>query len=72
MATITISEKEYRSLKLQAEAYQKISGQLFASVVHSPIEEVMSDFRKTELYTDEFLQDLEDGLRKSSYAESNR
>lgn len=64
MATITISEKEYRSLKLQAEAYQKISGQLFASVVHSPIEEVMSDFRKTELYTDEFLQDLEDGLRK--------
>ena len=30
--------------------------------------EVVADFRVADLYTDEFITDLEDGLRKSSYA----
>ena len=31
------------------------------------IENVIVDFKATELYSDEFLRDLEDGLLKSSY-----
>jgi len=37
-------------------------------MIKDPIEEVINDFRKTNLYTKGFLADLEDGLKKSSYA----
>ena len=30
------------------------------------IESILSDFKATDLYEDEFLKDLEDGLKKSS------
>ena len=35
-----------------------------------PIGEVVNDFRKTNLYAEEFLSDMEDGLRKSSCAKN--
>ena len=67
MATITIPKTEYSKLKRQAEAYKKLSSRFFEFMVKDPIEEVINDFRKTNLYTKEFLIDLEGGLRKSSY-----
>ena len=34
----------------------------------APVGRVVADFRKTGLYDEDFLSDLETGLRKSSYA----
>ncbi len=70
MATITISKTEYRKLRRQATAYQKLTSRLFESVIKDSIQEIINDFRKTDLYTDNFLEDLENGLRKSSYGKS--
>jgi hypothetical protein len=67
MSDITISKAEYRRLKQQASAYRKLTSHLFESIVKAPIEDVVENFRSTDLYTDDFLKDLEEGLRKSSY-----
>ena len=58
---------EYAKLRRRAAAYEKLAGALFEAVARDPIEEIMEDFRATGLYTDLFLRDLGDGLRKSSY-----
>ncbi|MBI5306306.1 hypothetical protein HZB04_01850 [Candidatus Wolfebacteria bacterium] len=68
MGTITISKTEYSKLKRQSDAYKKLSSRLFEFIVKDPIEEIINDFQKTNLYTKEFLSDLEDGLKRSSYA----
>lgn len=67
MSKIVISKTEYESLKRQAIAYRRFAEKLFESLVKDPIQEVVSDFRKTNLYAEGFLKDLESGLKKSSY-----
>lgn len=67
MDTVTISKTEYQKLKKQSDAYKKFAGRLFEAVIKDPIGDVAMDFRKTGLYTEGFLRDLEKGLRKSSY-----
>ncbi len=71
MNKVIITKTEYRQLKRQAEAYQKILAEFFDSITREPIDLVIQDFRKTDLYTEEFLKDLESGLRKSSYAKKH-
>ncbi len=66
--TIVISKKEYQKLQKQAKAFQKLTGRLFETVLTDSVETVVDDFRKTNLYSEGFLSDLESGLRKSSYA----
>jgi hypothetical protein len=68
--TITIPKKEYATLKRESRAYRQITARVFEAVIQDDIPNVVADFRKTELYTDDFLNDLEDGLRKSSYGKS--
>ncbi|PIV31760.1 hypothetical protein COS33_01535 [Candidatus Wolfebacteria bacterium CG02_land_8_20_14_3_00_37_12] len=68
MNTITIPKNEYSKLRRQSDAYKKLSSRFFEFMIKDPIEEVINDFRKTNLYTKGFLADLEDGLKKSSYA----
>jgi hypothetical protein len=70
MAQITITKTEYERLKQQAAAYRKFAAKFFDLIIRDPIEELVTDFRKTNLYTEDFLNDLESGLRKSSYAKS--
>lgn len=65
--TVVISKSEYRQLRLQAKAYQKLAGQLFSSALSGSVKEVVEDFRKTDLYSEPFLKDLESGLAKSSF-----
>jgi hypothetical protein len=72
MQTITIPKNEYKRLLSLAKAYQKLAGEIFKKVINDPIKDVVDDFRRTKLYTDEFLHDMEDGLKKSSYAKSKR
>jgi len=67
MSQITISKKEYIQLKNQSQAYKKVASNLFAAILKDPIEDVVNDFKKTRLYTNKFLSDLENGLRRSSY-----
>lgn len=67
MNKVTISKVEYVKLRKQAEGYQKLASRLFESVIQDPFYEVVEDFRETNLYTEAFLKDLEDGLQKSSY-----
>ncbi len=70
MATVTISKNEYLKLRKQANAYQKMAGRLFEAIIKDPVKETVYDFRKTNLYTKRFLNDLEKGLSRSSYAKS--
>ena len=72
MPNVTISKTEYRKLKQQAKAYQKLTKRFFEFIIQAPTEEVVEDFRKTDLYTDGFLKDLEDGLRKSLYFKTKK
>ena len=72
MKTIMVSKEEYQKLKQQAKAYQKLTGQLFRSVLRDPVQEVVEDFRKTNLYEKGFLEDLGNGLRESSYMKTKK
>ena len=72
MSEVTISKEEYRQLKQQAKAYKKLTGHLFEFVIRDRVEEVVKDFRKTKLYTNEFIKELEDGLQKSSYTNTRK
>ena len=65
---ITLPKQEYLRLKQQAQAYRSLATQLFELPLRDAVGEVVTDFRDTNLYVDEFLTDLEQGLRKSSYA----
>lgn len=64
---VTLPRREYLRLKQQAQAYRVLAAEVFALPLRNPIDEVMADFRATDLYTGQFLTDLEDGLRRSSY-----
>ena len=68
MNKVAIPKTEYRQLQRQADAYKKMVSNLHALILHDSIRELVDDFRKTELYTEGFIRDLENGLRKSSYA----
>ena len=41
--------------------------EFFGLAVKNNISHVVDDFKKTDLYSDEFIKDLESGLKKSSY-----
>ncbi len=66
--TITLSKTEYDKLKRQADIYEFLAGQIFSFAIKDPIEEVVSDFEETGLYSKKFIKDLESGLRRSSYS----
>lgn len=65
---VILSQIEYNRLKREAIAYRSFLAKVFESAIGDPINEVVEDFRKTKLYSRFFLKDLEQGLRKSSYA----
>ena len=62
---VTLPKREYSRLKQQAKAYRDIIAKMFEMPLRDTVSEVVSDFRSSNLYTDKFLIDLEDGLRKS-------
>ncbi|MEA3344527.1 MAG: hypothetical protein U9Q16_02525 [Patescibacteria group bacterium] len=64
---VTVPKQEYLRLKQQAKAYRSMAAKVFELPLKNIVNEVVADFRVTNLYTDEFLMDLDDGLRKSSY-----
>jgi len=63
MTTITIPKSEYLKLMHQAKAYQKIAENFASQIIEKPLVSVIENFRSTEKYKEEFLFDLEDGLK---------
>lgn len=72
METITIPKSEYKKLLSKAAAYKKLAKSIFENAINDPVDEIVSDFKKTDLYTDEFLSDLKEGLEKSSLSKKNK
>lgn len=72
METITIPKAEYKKLVRKAKAYEKLAESFYENSIKEPIDSIVSDFRKTNLYTNEFLTDLEDGLKKSSLSKNRK
>jgi len=66
--SITLSKMEYSRLRNQARAYRSLASKVFELPLRDPIGEVAEDFRTMGLYSEDFLRDLESGLRKSTYA----
>jgi len=71
MAGITLSKTEYERLTRQAEAYRRLAQRFFEAALYGSAQEVVDDFKQTKLYTDEFINDLETGLKKSSYGKKH-
>jgi len=71
METITIPKEEYELLKSQAQIYRSIASDFFRTIGNDNLKNILSEFKDTNLYSDEFLSDLENGLAKSSYFKSN-
>lgn len=65
---ISLPKEEYLHLKQQAQFYRIMAARVFELPLKDPVSDVMADFRATGLYKKEFLADMEDGLRRSSYA----
>lgn len=72
METITIPKSEYKKLLSRAKAYEKLAGSIFENAIKDPVNEIVSEFKKTNLYTVDFLKNLEDGLKKSSLAKNKK
>ena len=70
METVKIPKKEYKRLVSKAKAYDELAKNFFESVVEDPVENVVKDFKKSGLYSDDFIKDLENGLKKSTYYHS--
>lgn len=68
--TVTIPKKEYATLKREAREYRRITSRVFESMVRGDIATVVTDFKHTDLYTNSFLEDLEQGLHKSTYGKA--
>jgi len=63
-STVVLSKIEYKNLKLQSRAYQKIMSIFFELTAKNQLSQVVKDFQDTKLYSGEFIRDLEDGLKK--------
>lgn len=68
MSYVTIPKTEYQQLKKQAHTLRKFYARFFDFALKNPVDDVVTDFNATGLYTKGFLRDLDAGLRKSSYA----
>jgi len=67
MESVTLSKKEFNKLVLKAKAYDMLARNFFKNKVNDPVDIVVNDFKKTNLYSEKFIKDLEEGLKKSSY-----
>lgn len=67
METIKIDKKEYKRLLKVESAYKKIVGEVYNTKLNDSVNDVVKDFEETKLYSTEFLKDLGDGLKKSTY-----
>lgn len=69
--TITLPKNEYQSLKDIKRKYEAIREMIGVDLFDQPgtrdAKKVIHDFRAAGLYTEDFLNSLERGLKESSY-----
>ncbi len=65
---ITVDKNEYTALKRDAMLYRKMAQNFFSKKINTLVGDTVRDFKNTNLYTDKFIRDLENGLFKSSLA----
>jgi len=51
METITIPKAEYKKLVSRAKAYDKIAGSIFENAIKDPVQEIVPDFKRANLYS---------------------
>lgn len=66
MSTITLPRPEYETLRKKARAYEELAGLFFKKTRIDSTDDVIIDFKKTGLYSEDFLFDLKTGLEQSS------
>ena len=71
MSTITISKEEYKTLLATRERYEYLRGIVQEDIFSPPPvrnrNQIIAEFRATKKYSNAFLKDLDEGLRRSSY-----
>jgi len=65
--TITLPKAKYNQLRQQALAYRRFTARFFDFLIRDSVKNVVDDFKATNLYSENFLKDLEVGLADSSY-----
>jgi len=74
METITISKKEYKQLTEKAMRYDFLRIAMEKDLFASPPKnssKIINEFKKTGLYNQEFIESLENGLKRSKYFNKN-
>lgn len=71
MSTITLPKNEYQDLKKKARAYELILNVIEKDFFSPPptrdSKKIVSEFKKTGLYNEKFIESLKRGLDRSSY-----
>ena len=71
MNTITLPKTEYQDLKKKAQALEVILSFIQKDIFVAPpikdAKKVISEFKKTGLYNEKFIESLKNGLGRSSY-----
>lgn len=70
MEKVTIPKERFERLLLIEEAYTKLSKIVLDSYTENLIAPIIKDFEDTGLYSKEFINDLREGLSKSTYSNS--
>ena len=69
--SINLTKSEYIDLKSRADAYDRIISVAQREVSVTPpvrsAKKVMAEFRQADMYSQEFLKSLEQGLKRSSF-----
>ena len=74
METITISKKEYKQLTEKAMRYDFLRIAMEKDLFASPPKnssKIINEFKKTGLYNQEFIESLENGMKRSKYFNKN-
>ncbi len=71
IASIQLTKTEYNDLKSRAEAYDRIISLARREVAFTPPErsakKIITEFKKADKYSQDFLKSLEQGLKRSSF-----
>ena len=71
MSAVVLAEVEYKKLKAQADAYNRLLFSLCENIFMPPptrsVAKVVQELKKTKRYSPQFIASVAKGLRHSSY-----
>ena len=70
-SNVTLTKVEFNDLKSRAEAYDQILSLVQKEIAVTPpersVKKIITEFKKVDQYSKDFLKSLEHGLKRSSY-----